>query len=86
MRRRGDRVRRKSNLIWSWKEREQLRRIRPSVTDGSRELLAGEIFVANHATIIAKYLIIFKPLMESFTTGRRARLCGGFSLEMLQQL
>src|SRR5437588_5350333 len=26
------------------------------------------------AAIIAKYLIIFKPLMESFSTGRRARL------------
>ena len=30
-----------------------------------------------HAAIIAKYLIIFKPLMESFSTGRRARLCRG---------
>src|SRR6478672_9734753 len=29
------------------------------------------------AVIIAKYLIIFKPLMESFSTGRRARLCRG---------
>src|SRR5438309_2362321 len=29
------------------------------------------------AAIIAKYLIIFKPLMESFSTGRRARLCRG---------
>ena len=27
------------------------------------------------AAIIAEYLIIFKPLMESFSTGRRARLC-----------
>jgi hypothetical protein len=26
------------------------------------------------AAIIAKYLIIFKPLMESFSTGRRATL------------
>src|SRR5205085_3144684 len=25
----------------------------------------------------AKYLIMFKPLMESFSTGRRARLCRG---------
>src|SRR6476646_1312631 len=30
-----------------------------------------------HATIIAKYLIIFKPLMEPFSTGRMARLCRG---------
>src|SRR5207253_8890950 len=29
------------------------------------------------AAIIAEYLIIFKPLMESFSTGRRARLCRG---------
>src|SRR5213082_2451090 len=29
------------------------------------------------AAIIAKYLIMFKPLMESFSTGRRARLCRG---------
>src|ERR1700756_3591594 len=28
------------------------------------------------AAIIAKYLIIFKPLMESFSTGRRGGLCG----------
>src|SRR5438874_6769545 len=31
------------------------------------------------AAIIAEYLIIFKPLMESFSTGRRARLCRGFA-------
>src|SRR6266480_3769336 len=30
-----------------------------------------------HAAIIGGYLIIFKPLMESFSTGRRARLCRG---------
>jgi hypothetical protein len=30
-----------------------------------------------HAAIIAEYLIIFKPLMESFSTGRRARLRRG---------
>src|SRR5205814_10690675 len=30
-----------------------------------------------HAAIIGEYLIIFKPLMESFSTGRRARLCRG---------
>src|SRR5437588_9122494 len=29
------------------------------------------------AAIIAKYLIIFNPSMESFSTGRRARLCRG---------
>jgi hypothetical protein len=34
-------------LIWSWKEREQFRRIRPDVTDGSGELFAGAIFIAN---------------------------------------
>src|SRR5436190_3472889 len=30
-----------------------------------------------HAAIIGGYLIIFKPLMESFSTGRKARLCRG---------
>src|SRR6266481_10098600 len=29
------------------------------------------------AAIIAEYLIIFKPLMEAFSTGTRARLCRG---------
>jgi hypothetical protein len=40
------------------------------------------------AAIIAKYLIIFKPLMESFSTGRRAGLCRAdlLSLEIRQQL
>jgi len=38
------------------------------------------------AAITAKYLIIFKPLMESFSTGRRAGLCraGPLSLEQLE--
>src|SRR5438046_9055510 len=31
------------------------------------------------AAIIAEYLIIFKPLMEPFSTGRGARLCSGFA-------
>ena len=48
----------------------------PRVDDDCK-LFAGEIFVANPWTIIAKYLIIFKPLMESFSTGRMARLCRG---------